>query len=61
MEVYRSGHNGLDSKSSNPVKGTVGSNPTASAIKESSFVYQRQRSFLVVIEIGVWYTQLDKS
>ena len=31
MEAYRSGHNGLDSKSSNPLIGTVGSNPTASA------------------------------
>ena len=31
-EEYRSGHNGLDSKSSNPLIGTVGSNPTSSAI-----------------------------
>ena len=31
-EVYRGGHNELDSKSSVP-QGTVGSNPTASAIK----------------------------
>ena len=30
MEAYRSGHNGLDSKSSSP-QGLVGSNPTASA------------------------------
>ena len=36
MEAYRSGHNGLDSKSSNPVKGTVGSNPTASATSEQA-------------------------
>ncbi len=30
MEVYRSGHNGPDSKSGSP-HGLVGSNPTASA------------------------------
>ena len=32
-EAYRSGHNGLDSKSSSP-QGLVGSNPTASASNE---------------------------
>ena len=32
-EAYRSGHNGLDSKSSNPVKGTESSNLSASATK----------------------------
>lgn len=31
MEVYRSGHNGPDSKSGSP-HGLVGSNPTASVI-----------------------------
>lgn len=30
-EKYRSGHNGLDSKSSKPLTGPVGSNPTFSA------------------------------
>ena len=34
--VYRSGHNGPDSKSGNPLTGTVGSNPTASAFIRSS-------------------------
>ena len=33
-EAYRSGHNELDSKSSVP-HGTVGSNPTASAITDT--------------------------
>ena len=32
MEVYRSGHNGPDSKSGSP-HGLVGSNPTASVTK----------------------------
>ena len=59
-EGYRSGHNGAVLKTVR-AKVHAGSNPAPSAIKESSFVYQRQRSFLVVIEIGVWYTQLDKS
>ena len=35
MEAYRSGHNGTDSKSVVP-HGTVGSNPTASANREST-------------------------
>ena len=35
MEQYRSGHNGLDSKSSNPLTGTEGSNPSCSAKKKS--------------------------
>lgn len=35
METYRSGHNGTDSKSVVP-HGTVGSNPTVSAIRKSS-------------------------
>ena len=39
MEAYRSGHNGTDSKSVVP-HGTVGSNPTASARKKHTFVYQ---------------------
>ena len=40
MEAYRSGHNGTDSKSVVP-HGTVGSNPTASANKKGTFVYQK--------------------
>ena len=39
METYRSGHNGADSKSVCP-KGHVGSNPTVSAKKETTFVYR---------------------
>ena len=34
---------------------SVGSNPTVSAIKETSFVYQGKRGFLVVIERLVRY------
>ena len=34
MEKYRSGHNGPDSKSGNPLTGTVGSNPTFSATRQ---------------------------
>ena len=34
MEAYRSGHNGPDSKSGSP-HGLVGSNPTASAKKDT--------------------------
>ena len=34
MEQYRSGHNGHDWKSCVPQKGTEGSNPSCSAIKE---------------------------
>ena len=37
MEVYRSGHNGPDSKSGIP-QGIVGSNPTASANKPLSLI-----------------------
>ena len=33
MEWYRRGHNGPDSKSGKPLTGSVGSNPTHSAIK----------------------------
>ena len=36
-EVYRSGHNGPDSKSGSP-QGLVGSNPTASANEKSSHI-----------------------
>ncbi len=43
-EAYRSGHNGPDSKSGS-LHGLVGSNPTASAKKETSFVYQGKRGF----------------
>ena len=47
MEVYRSGHNGPDSKSGIRQR-IVGSNPTASAKKERAFVYQMNvRSFFV--------------
>ena len=35
MEKYRSGHNGLDSKSSKPLTGSEGSNPSFSANEES--------------------------
>ena len=35
VEVYRSGHNGPDSKSGKPLIGPVGSNPTASAFSIS--------------------------
>ena len=35
MDVYRSGHNGPDSKSGSP-HGLVGSNPTASVLLEKS-------------------------
>ena len=45
-ETYRSGHNGTDSKSVEP-QGSVGSNPTRSAIKETSFVYQDKRGFFL--------------
>ena len=48
MEEYRSGHNGLDSKSSNPVKGTVGSNPTSSAIKKA----RKRNDFLLFYCLG---------
>ena len=41
-EQYRSGHNGHDWKSCVPQKGTEGSNPSCSAMKEVTFVY-RQR------------------
>ena len=34
MEQYRSGHNGHDWKSCVPQKGTEGSNPSCSAIKD---------------------------
>ena len=48
MEAYRSGHNGTDSKSVVP-HGTVGSNPTASANKKGTFVYQK---FLFCLSIA---------
>ena len=35
MEQYRSGHNGHDWKSCVPQKGTEGSNPSCSAIKNN--------------------------
>ncbi len=48
MEQYRSGHNGHDWKSCVPQKGTEGSNPSCSATKETSFVYQDKRGFFVL-------------
>ena len=51
MDVYRSGHNGPDSKSGSP-HGLVGSNPTASATKETLNVYQASR---VLFMQKLWY------
>ena len=39
LEAYRRGHNGPDSKSGSG-QPLVGSNPTASAMKETTFVYR---------------------
>ena len=47
MEQYRSGHNGHDWKSCVPQKGTEGSNPSCSAIKESS---KRMALFYYIIK-----------
>lgn len=52
-EAYRSGHNGLDSKSSSP-KGLVGSNPTASAIKTTTL--DRKLSFFLSCRNTINYT-----
>ena len=60
MEGYRSGHNGAVLKT---VRGKphAGSNPAPSAIKETSFVYQKdKRGFLVFIG-SVWYNHLKKT
>ena len=46
LEVYRSGHNGPDSKSGSP-QGLVGSNPTASAISKATIccvIFTRQHT-----------------
>ena len=43
-EKYRSGHNGLDSKSSKPLTGPVGSNPTFSATSPQA-TYRLRRLF----------------
>ena len=45
MEKYRSGHNGPDSKSGNPLTGTVGSNPTFSATRQGPGANSRSRLF----------------
>ena len=39
MEQYRSGHNGHDWKSCVPQKGTEGSNPSCSAIKQTPSIW----------------------
>ena len=52
MEAYRSGHNGTDSKSVVP-HGTVGSNPTASANKNRTFVYQK--FYFCLSKPQAWY------
>ncbi len=46
VEKSRSWSSAHDWKSCMPHKGIKGSNPFFSAIKGSSFVYQRQKSFL---------------
>ena len=50
METYRSGHNGTDSKSVEP-QGSVGSNPTVSAIKAAG----KQAAFIFLGGIGGMY------
>ena len=50
MEVYRSGHNELDSKSSCP-QGHVGSNPTASATNPLNLNGFKGFLFLCVAQI----------
>ena len=47
LERYRSGHNENDSKSFDGQKPSVGSNPTRSAIKETSFVCRGKRGFFL--------------
>ena len=48
VEAYRSGHNGLDSKSSKPLTGPVGSNPTFSAKEKRQFSTEDCRFFLTL-------------
>ena len=58
-EGYRSGHNGAVLKTVR-AQAHAGSNPAPSAIKETSFVYQGKRGFLVFI-CSAWYNHFNIS
>ena len=51
MEQYRSGHNGHDWKSCVPQKGTEGSNPSCSAIK-NALVLRQERFLMISVPVG---------
>ena len=61
MQKSRSWSSAHDWKSCNGQKPFEGSNPSFSAMKGTSFVYQGKRGSFVAIIRGEWYTQFDKS